>query len=34
MLDAYINPVDFTDKNNIKPIIETVNLISAQKDEL
>lgn len=28
MLDAYINPIDFTDKNNIKPIIDMVNLIN------
>lgn len=34
MLDAYINPVDFTDKNNIKPIIEMVNFISSRKDDL
>ncbi|MGL6104663.1 flavodoxin domain-containing protein [Romboutsia sp.] len=28
MLDAYINPIDFTDKNNIKPLIEYVNSLS------
>lgn len=28
MLDAYINPVDFTNKDNIKPIIEWVNSTS------
>lgn len=30
MLDAYTTPVDFTDKDSIKPIIEAVNVINLQ----
>lgn len=28
MLEAYNTPIDFTDKNNIKPIIEAINSLS------
>lgn len=30
MLEAYNTPVNFTDKNNIKPIIEAVNVMDLQ----
>lgn len=30
MLDAYVSPVDFTDKENIKPIIKLVNELNLQ----
>lgn len=30
MLDAYTTPVDFTDKDSIKPIIEAINVMNLQ----
>lgn len=30
MLEAYTTPVDFTDKDSIKPIIDAINIINLQ----
>ena len=30
MLDAYVTPVDFTDKENIKPIVKLVKELNLQ----